>query len=394
MYFAFVSANFGGVEQKIIAQFDALYAIGAKIHLFLVSSFSPGETFASEIEKRSYANILTNSSSRIRNPWIRRKEKFDLITSELSHHNPKSTIVYLRYPLADPLFLRFLKINKVFRFVTEHQEIENKLRLGILTENFLEDIFDFVYGKAVRNKITGFVGVSSQYLNNQISYLNRNIRSNKFFLVNGNGIDTSKFCVRKNILFDKQSLKLLFVGSGFKYQGLHRILISLENYYSSNFKVRIIVHVAGISRGKTYLKKYLRNPIVSESIVFHGFIPPHEIDRLADNCHLAINSLSLHQIGIKTASTLKSREYFARGIPFITSSYDDDFDNKYPYILKVSGNENPFDIQDLINLALKLNTDSKHPQKMRQYAIENLDWSLKMKKLIAFLNEIYVNVQA
>ena len=214
-----------------------------------------------------------------------------------------------------------------------------------MTENFAQDLFDFIYGKTVRNRITGFVGVSSQYLENQISYLNRNSRNKKYFLLNGNGIDTSKYCARKNPYFDGQTLKLLFVGGGLKYQGLHRLLISMENYYISNFKVRIIVHVAGVSLGKTYLKKYLRNPIVREFVVFHGFIPPHEIDRLADDCHLAVNSLSLHQIGIKVASTLKSREYFARGIPFITSSSDDDFDDENPFIVKVSRDENPFDMK-------------------------------------------------
>ncbi len=392
VYIAFVSANFGGVEQKIIAQYDALYALGAKINLFLVSSFTPDETLAFEIGKRSDVHVLINSPSKIRNPWSRRKEKFDLISLLLSHYNPKSILVYFRYPLADILFLKFLKKNKEYRFITEHQEIENKLRLGILTSNITEDIFDFSYGKAVRNKITGFVGVSSQYLDNQISYLKRSIRSKKHFLINGNGIDTSKFPVRKNPYFEGQILKLLFVGSGLKYQGLHRLLISMKDYYNSTFKVRIIVHVAGVSEGETYLEKYLKNPIVRESVIFYGFISPHEIDRLADECHLAVNSLSLHKIGIKIASTLKSREYFARGIPYITSSSDDDFDDENPYILKVSGDENPFDIQELIDFVLKLKADYEHSQKMRQYAIEHLDWSVKMKKLIAFFNEIYEDI--
>jgi glycosyltransferase involved in cell wall biosynthesis len=392
LYFAFVSSQFGGVEQKIIAQYDALIALGAEMHLFLVSSFAPGEKLACEIEKRSGVNILINSPSRNWNPWARRKEKFDLISSVLSYYNPKSTIVYFRYPLADVLFLWFLKKNKAYKFVTEHQELENKLRLGILTNRFAQDIFDFAFGKAVRNKITGFVGVSSQYLDNQINYINRNIRNKKYFLVNGNGIDTSKLYVRKNPYFDGQTLKLLFVGSGYEYQGFHRLLISMEEYYRSTFKVRIIVHVAGISLEKTYLKKYLKNPIVLESIVFHGFMPPHEIDHLANECHLAVNSLSLHQIGIKIASTLKSREYFARGIPYITSSSDDDIDDENPYIIKVSGDENLFDIQELIDFALKLNADSEHPQKMRQYAIEHLDWSVKMKKLITFCDKIIEDI--
>jgi glycosyltransferase involved in cell wall biosynthesis len=392
VYFAVVSADFGGVEQKIIAQFDALHALGAEIHLFLVSSFNPGETFAFEIEKRPGVNILINSPEKIRNARVRRKEKFDLMSSALLNYDPKHTIVYLRYPLADLLFLQFLNKNIAYKFVTEHQEVENKLRLGILTKNFAQDIFDFAFGKAVRKKIAGFVGVSSQYLDNQISYLNRNIRNKKYFLLNGNGIDTSIFSVRKNSYFDGQTLKLLFVGGGFKYQGLHRLLISMEDYYKTNPRVRVIVHFAGISQEKTYLVKFLKHPKVRESVVFHGFLSPDEIDHIANECHIAVNSLSVHLIGQKVTSTLKSREYFARGIPFVTSSFDDDFDDRNPYIVKVSGDDNPFDIRELINFAYKLNTDPAHPQKMRQYAIAHLDWSVKMKKLLTFWNEIIEDI--
>ena len=388
MYFAFVSSIFGGVEQKIIAQFDALKSLGADIQLFLVSSYTPEETFAFEIRKRSSVNIFINSPEKISNSWSRRKEKFDLVSTILSEYDPQETIVYFRYPLADLLFLRFLNKHLAFKIVTEHQEVENKLRIGILTDNIVQDIFDFAFGRAVRNKIVGFVGVSSQYLVNQVGYLHSNIRHKKYFLINGNGIDTSKFQVRKNPHFDGQTLKLLFVGSGFKPQGLDRLLFSLKKYYNTNYKVNIIVHVVGVSVGRPYLSKYLENPKLLKSVLFQGFIQSEQIDEFADECHLAINSLSLHQIGIKVGSTLKSREYFARGIPFITSSSDDDIQDDNPFVIKVSADNKPIDFQKIIDYAIKLNEDPEHPQKMRYYALEYLDWSVKMIKLNAFFEQI------
>jgi len=392
VYFAFVSANFGGVEQKIIAQFDALLALEAEIHLFLVSSFTPDETFALEIKKRSDVNILINSPEKITNSWARRKEKFDLVTMTLSEFNPKSTLVYFRYPIADFLFLRFLKKNKEYRFITEHQHIENRLRIGIFDFNFIETILDTMYGKAIRNRISGFVGVSSQYLENQLSYLKSSVRIKKHSIVNGNGIDTASINLRSYPYFDSHILKLLFIGSAYKNQGLDRLIVSLENYYKSNAKVEIIVHIVGISFEKKYLKKYLVNPVIRNSFIFHGFLLPVEIDKFANECHLALNSLCVHREGQKVTSTLKSREYFARGIPFVTSSFDDDFNDGNPYILKISGDENPFDFQKLIDFALKLNSDTLHPQKMRQYAIDHLDWTIKMKKLIAFCDKIVEDI--
>ncbi len=389
VYIAFVSANFGGVEQKIISQYDALHSLGADIKLLLISTFSPGEVFLNEIEQRPGIKIIINSQENIKNPWARRKEKFDNINSFLKKYNPENTIIYFRFPLADFIFLRFLRKNKAFRFVTEHQSIENMLRIGIFRRILVSDIFDFIYGRRVRSLITGFVGVSGHFLENELSYLKINLRNNKYCLVNGNGINTLKIQLRSYPKFDGKILKLLFVGSAFKAHGLHRLFLSLIDYYKTDFKVEIIVHIVGVNSESINLKKYLKESKIQENVVFHGFLAPNEINGLADECHLALDGLSLHLVGQKITSTLKSREYFARGIPFITSSpADNDFDSENPYILKVTRDETPFEIQKLIDFAIKLNGDPEHPQKMRQYAIEHLDWSVKMNKLIAFFDEI------
>jgi hypothetical protein len=392
VYIAFVSANFGGVEQKIIGQFDALTAMRASAHLYLVSSVRPGERFAREIEKRSNVHVLINSPNNTINPWTRRREKFDLISNSLSRYNPNATIVYFRYPLADILFLRFLEQNRAYRFVTEHQEIENKLRIGHFNGNLAQDALDFIWGKAVRSRITGFVGVSSQYLENQLSYLDGSRRREKYSLVNGNGIDTTHYHPRSFLGFDGHSLKLLFIGSGYKYQGLHRLLISLDRYYRTNYSVELVIHVVGVSVNTTYLSAYLTNPLVRKSVIFHGFVSREDVDRLAEECHLAVNSLSYHLVGIEVSSTLKAREYFARGIPFVTSSSDSDIEDGCPYTLKVSDNEDDFDVRNLIDFAERMNKDPEHPQAMRQFAVKHLDWSVKMKNLVTFFDHIMRDV--
>ena len=47
---------------------------------------------------------------------------------------------------------------------------------------------------------------------------------------------------------------------------------------------------------------------------------------------------------------MKNREYAARGIPFIYSETDSDFDNK-PYVLKGPADESPTNIQDIIDFS-------------------------------------------
>ena len=67
------------------------------------------------------------------------------------------------------------------------------------------------------------------------------------------------------------------------------------------------------------------------------------LHNLFDRCDMGIGSLGRHRSGIQHIKTLKNREYAARGIPFIYSETDTDFENR-PYILKVPANEAPVNI--------------------------------------------------
>ena len=91
----------------------------------------------------------------------------------------------------------------------------------------------------------------------------------------------------------------------------------------------------------------------------------------------AIGSLARHRSGIDKIKTLKNREYAARGIPFVYSETDGDFD-KMPYILKVPADESPIDIHRLIRFYMELDLS---PRKIRD-SIKNLSWKEQMMKVI------------
>ena len=73
-----------------------------------------------------------------------------------------------------------------------------------------------------------------------------------------------------------------------------------------------------------------------------GFAP------LYDRCHFAIASLGLHRIGIDVASTLKTREYLAKGMPFVYSGEVDVFrDEPAHFCMAVPADETPVDVAAL-----------------------------------------------
>jgi hypothetical protein len=385
LYFAFVGQDFGGVEQKIIAQYDALSYLWPKTMLYLISSSQPGISLESEIQKRTGIHILINSSKKKKNPFSRRKEKFDLIYKVLLDYNPNETICYFRYPNADFLFLQFLKKSKYFKIITEHQEIENTFSKGIFNGNYMRNMFELLWGKSVRSYITGFVGVTPEITEYELSVAGS---QKKFYFTNGNGIDVSKYPVRKPELLNSNEIKILFVGAGYRSHGLHRLLMSIAEYYKNQTKqaYSIKLKIAGDSNEMRWNKKLAESLKILDNVDFFGNCTGLKLNDLYNWADVAVGSLGLHRIGLNYSSTLKAREYYSRGIPFFWSTVDKDLPEQNKFVLQFDANEKPFDMNEVISFVLKTREDEGLVEEMRNYALKQLVWSKKMHLLSEFLN--------
>ena len=83
---------------------------------------------------------------------------------------------------------------------------------------------------------------------------------------------------------------------------------------------------------------------LQDHVVFHGAMHGEELDQLLEQCTLGVDSLARHRTGISVLSSLKSREYGAKGIPFINSCDIDIVDDTFPYFLRIPADETPVDI--------------------------------------------------
>ena len=116
---------------------------------------------------------------------------------------------------------------------------------------------------------------------------------------------------------------------------------------------------------------------LQEKIIFHGTLFGKELDDVFNQCQFAIGSLGRHRSGITVIKTLKNREYATRGIPFIYSEQDDDFDQQ-PYIIKAPADETPIDIRQIIDF---LKDFQMQPEEIRK-TVEPLQWKIQMQKVV------------
>ena len=116
---------------------------------------------------------------------------------------------------------------------------------------------------------------------------------------------------------------------------------------------------------------------LQQHVVFHGQLFGEELDKVFNQSCFAIGSLARHRTGITAIKTLKNREYATRGIPFIYSEQDSDFDSK-PYIIKAPSDESPINISQILDF---VETQHFEPAEIRK-SVEDLSWKVQMKKVI------------
>jgi glycosyltransferase involved in cell wall biosynthesis len=169
------------------------------------------------------------------------------------------------------------------------------------------------------------------------------------------------------------------------WHGLDRLIRGIAHYSG---KHSVTLHIVGEGMEISHLKTVCRHHNLGDKVIFHGFLSGPELDTLFNQSHVAIGSLGIHRKGLTQTSELKAREYCVRGIPYIIACSDPDFPKDFPYILQLPADEKPIDMTDVIRFASALARDRDHPQKMRQYASEHLEWSVKIRKLKKFLENL------
>lgn len=200
-----------------------------------------------------------------------------------------------------------------------------------------------------------------------------------------NGIDLDKLPIKKQKKITSGEIHLIGVAEVHYWHGFDRAIAGIGEYYRQPHETEVFFHiVGGVAPSEMYdsaqspgfhelIKKYG----IANRIIFHGQKFGKELDELFEKCNLGIGSLARHRCGIEQIKTLKNREYAARGIPFVYSETDGDFDGM-PYILKVPADESPLNIGELLGYYEHL---SLTPEEIRK-TVTHLSWKEQMQKVI------------
>ena len=177
-------------------------------------------------------------------------------------------------------------------------------------------------------------------------------------------------------------LRLVAIGNWSFWHGLDRLLLGLAEYNQKEPKWEVFLRIAGEGRASASLKQLADRLKLEGRVSFHPALDGIELDALFADCDLGVGTLGMHRKGIRFDSSLKHREYAARGLPFLLAASDPDFPPQLSWVKYVPQQESPLDLEMMIAFYEKLLDHANLHGEIRAYAEEHLSWEMKFRAFL------------
>lgn len=196
-----------------------------------------------------------------------------------------------------------------------------------------------------------------------------------------NGIDVGDLPLRRTIATPEGGpVRFLGVATMAKWHGYDRVISGMARYPGRD---RVRLFLAGDGPEIARYRQLVDRHGLGAQVDFLGSVTGGQLDELYERCDVALGSLGMHRLALASVSSLKTREFCSRGVPFILSGEDADFAGDLPFVHKVVSDESELDMDLAVAFALRMR--SEQPAiglAMRNYALANLTWSAKLMPLV------------
>lgn len=193
-----------------------------------------------------------------------------------------------------------------------------------------------------------------------------------------NGIDFGSIPLHRGGHDTAREVRLLGVANLHFWHGYDRVIEGLARYYAAAPVRRVFFDIAGDGPAAAEYAEAIRRHGLEAVVRLCGPLSGRTLDEAFDRADMGIASLGRHRNGIERIKTLKNREYAARGIPFVYSETDADFD-AMPYVMKAPADDTPLDVDALLHF---LDGVVLTPAQIRATVEGTLSWDIQMARVV------------
>lgn len=209
-------------------------------------------------------------------------------------------------------------------------------------------------------------------------------------IMNGIMVDSVKPICRTRSKSDN-IIRLLAVATLQKSHGYERLIRGLAEYYQQEYDRIIEIHIVGEGPEWNYYKKIVSQFHLERYVIFYGKKTGKELDAIYDNMDIALGAFGFYKRKILKSSSLKMREYLAKGLPVITGCHEDVFDKApgCPYYLQMPDNDTTVDMQEVLFFYDRIYqngvTRKKIINNIREIAKNEVDIEVTMKPVVDYI---------
>lgn len=348
-----------GVHRKILAQVKSIkkklsetyYTSWSYPKAFLWSGNEIVETEPA-VTKRDYIEILEK--------WM---QKYSI------------TRTYIRYAGVDKWFIDLLKYQEMhgIKTVLEITSYPYDVEAMVGVDKLETLCFD--------REISRYIGRIATYSSHRQIW-----ELPCFNLLNGIEIEEHPLSVREH---EVKRIVLIAVSTMQYWHGYERILNGMYLYYQAGGEYDFCLKFVGDGPEKKYYEELAIKYQLQSHVEFIGRIEVSEKEKLDyqyDLSDIAVGSLGFYKaLGAEEGSPIKGSEYCARGIPFIVGYRDLRFPPDWEFMLSVSNDAEPIDMNRVIEFHEEIVLKDNYKQQMRDYAEKNLTWDRIMEPVVEYL---------
>lgn len=281
----------------------------------------------------------------------------------------KFSVCYARYLFSDPAFIGFLKTAKKHCDSVWIEAHSYPIYMKSMPQLYPVYFVDFIWNRFIRKYADYIISIAEGY---------EKIWGVKAIHID-NGIDLESIRIKKNTKSD--SIRLVAVAYEWAPHGYDRIVRGLRNYYDGEWSEYVSLKLVGTVLEST--RRLISELNLERDIQIAGKKYGDELDEIYDNSDIGVGALATFRAGIYgIACELKTREYIAKGLPFLCTGPAED---KEWYYCVFPQNNDPVDVNKIVEFYKNISNISDYNKKIRNEA-ESMTWTVQFKKVFEVIN--------
>ncbi|MGE4287705.1 MAG: hypothetical protein AB7E36_03375 [Salinivirgaceae bacterium] len=352
-----------GITQKVSAQISTLEKMGYEVYY---SGYTDHGVAVFKRGQQLKYNKFRTKNGRV-NRFLRRWDLLRISRCFVRKDMGRVDYAYMRFHFFDAAYLNLLK---QLKDKGAYNIIESHL-YPYRSRFFVINLLDKLYTPKARKYIDLVAAMSNH----------SNIWECKTVQVD-NSIDMDNYPENKNDEYGG-TINLIAVAYESAAHGYSKIVTGLHHYYKEGGKQEIVVNFVGNYLDST--KKMIEKLNLSDHFVFWGKKSGVELDKIFQKCDIGLGAFSYRK-DEDSGSCIKTKEYFARGIPFVNGWREPAFDETYPYVLKVDSSKDSVDMNQVIEFYYRIKKNKHVATDMRNFAKNNYTWQAQFDKVFNAIN--------